>query len=74
MRRRNNENLKKLRKTIEKSVQYQQYPAGNKANLCKISFSKNVYRLLNKNLNFVPTEKVYNRTQLKYDLNIFFEE
>ena len=43
-------------------------------NLSKCSVSKNVYRLLNKNLNFAPTGEVYNnKTQLKYDLNNFFQ-
>ena len=70
--RRNKENLDKLWRTIEKSVQYQHDPAGNVTNLSKFSFSKNVYRLLNKILNFVLTGKVYNKTQLKYDLNIIF--
>ena len=42
--------------------------------MSKCSVSKNVYRLLNKNLNFVPTGEVYNnKTQLKYDLNNFFQ-
>ena len=41
--------------------------------MSKCSVSKNVYRLLNKNLNFAPTGEVYNnKTQLKYDLNNFF--
>ena len=31
-----------------------------------------MYRLLNKNLSLVPTGEVYNKTQLKCDLNIFF--
>ena len=69
---RNNENLNKLRRTTEKSIQYQHDPSGNVINLSKFSFSKNVYRLLNKNLNFVPTGEVYNKTQLKYDFNNFF--
>ena len=42
--------------------------------MSKCSVSKNVYRLLNKNLNFAPTGEVYNnKTQLKYDLNNFFQ-
>ena len=73
--RRNNQNLNKLRRTTEKLIQYQHDPSGNVINLSKSSFSKNVYRLLNKNLNFVPTGKIF---ITKYNLNmtstIFFEE
>ena len=32
--------------------------------------SKNIF--MYKNLNFAPTWKVHNKTQLKYDLNNFF--
>ena len=71
MHQRNNLNLNKLRRAIEKSVQYQHDSAGNIIDLSKFSFSINVYRLLNKNLNFVSTGKVYNKTKLKYDLNNF---
>ena len=70
--RRNDQNLSKLRRTTEKLFQYQHDPSGNVINLSKSSFSINVYRLLNKNLNFVPTGKIYNKIQLKYDFNNFF--
>ena len=41
-------------------------------NISKFSFSKIVYRPLNKHLNFVPTGNVHNKTQPKYGLNSYF--
>ena len=70
--RRKNQNLSELRRTTEKLIQYQHGSSGNVINLSKLSFSKNVYRLLNKNLNFVPTGKIYNKIHHKYDFNNFF--
>ena len=40
--------------------------------MTSFSFSKNVYKLLNKNLNFIPTPKLYNKKELKNDLDVFF--
>ena len=40
----------------------------------KFSFSKNVYRLLNKCLSFVPMGEVYDKTQPNYDLKTIFCE
>ena len=63
-----NENLNKLRKTIEKSI-YQFETSGNVVSLL---FQKNVYRLSNENLSFVPTGEIFNKKELNYDLiNIF---
>ena len=64
--------LWQLRKTIEKSIRHQSYPNGNIINLNKHSFTKAEYILWNKNLNFVPTPKVYNKNELDADLNDFF--
>ena len=36
-------------------------------NLTKHSFTRAEYKLLNKNLNFVPTPKVYNKNELDAD-------
>ena len=41
-------------------------------NLTAFSFSKSEYKLLNINLNFIPTPKVYNKNKLDNDLNNFF--
>ena len=70
--RRNYENFENLRETIEKSIRHQSDPNGNIINLTKHSFTKAEYKLLNKNLNFIPTPKVYNKNELDADLNDFF--
>ena len=44
----------------------------NVINLLKHSFSLDTCKLLNKNLNFVPTPKKYNEKQLDTDAEIFF--
>ena len=41
-------------------------------NLSRLSFSLNTYKLLNKNLNFVPTQKRYDKKQLDQDLQNFY--
>ena len=69
--RRNHENFGNLRKTIEKSIKYQSDPNGNIINLTKHSFTKTEYKLLNKNLNFIPTPKAHNKNELDADLNDF---
>ena len=54
------------------SIRHQSDPNGNIINLTKHSFTKAEYKLLNKNLNFIPTPKVYNKNELDADLNDFF--
>ena len=43
---------------MEKSIRHQSDPNGNLINLTKHSFIKTEFKLLNKNLNFVPAPKV----------------
>ena len=47
-------------------------PSGHIINLSKHSFSLDTCKLLNKNLNFVPTPKKYNKKQLDNDAENFF--
>ena len=47
-------------------------PSGNVVNLLKPTFSFDTYKLLNKNLNFIPTSKRYNKNQLSSDLQNFY--
>ena len=54
-----------------KRLKKQLDPEGN-VNLTAFSFSKGEYKLLNKNFNFIPTPKVYNKNKLDNDLNNFF--
>ena len=68
----NHENFGKLQKTIEKSLRHQSDPNGNIINLTKHLFTKTECKLLNKNLNFIPTPKVYNKRELDKDSNEFF--
>ena len=53
-------------------LEYKSDPFGNILNLSKHSFSLNTYKLLNKNLNFIPTPKQYNQKQLDTDTENFF--
>ena len=53
-------------------LEYRSDPFGNILSLSKHSFSLNTYKLLNKNLNFVPTPKQYNQKQLHTDIENFF--
>ena len=69
---RNNRNFNNLRKEIEKSLRHQSDPDENTINLTKHSFTKTEYKPLNKNLNFIPTLKVYHKNELDADLNDFF--
>ena len=70
--RRNHTYFGNLWKAIEKSLRHQFDLNGNTINLTKYSFTKTEYKLLNKNLNFIPTPKVYNKNELDAELNVFF--
>ena len=69
---RNNANTSKLQRPITNVLSYKSDPSGNVVNLSKHSFSFDTYKLLNKNLNFIPTSKRYNKNQLSSDLQNFF--
>ena len=60
----NYENFVKLRRTIENTTGLQSYTAGQLINLSKKQFTKETFKLLNKNLNFVPTKTNFNKTPL----------
>ena len=53
----NNENSIDIQRKIKNMLEYRSDTFGNILNLSKHSFSLNTFRLLNKNLNFVPTSK-----------------
>ena len=55
------------------NFRYKSDPSGNIVNSSKDSFSFGTYKLLNKNLNFIPTSKRYNKNQLSSDLPNFFQ-
>ena len=54
---RNNANTFKLQRTITNALKYVSDSSGNVVNLSKHSFSSDTYKLLNKDLNFIPTSK-----------------
>ena len=47
-------------------------PYCNVVNLSNHSFSKSVFQVLNKNLNFCPTPGYYKNNELKTNFNDFF--
>ena len=55
-----NANTFKLQRTITNALRYKSNLSGNVINLSKHSFSFDTYKLLNKNLHFIPTSKRYN--------------
>ena len=68
----NHENIKKLWRTVENTTRYQSDPIGHVINLSKKTFTKDTFQLLNKNLNFIPTSKVYNKDKLNKELESFY--
>ena len=67
----NHANFNKLRRTIEDSIGLQSDPAGHVINLSKKNFTKDVYKLLNKKLNFVSTQKTFDKkTQKTFDKEV----
>ena len=54
------------------SIGLQSDPAGHIKNLSNKSFTKGVYKLLNKNLNFVPTQKSFNKKLFDKEINDFY--
>ena len=55
---RNHENFIQLRRTIEVTIGFQFNPAGNVINLSAKTFNRDVFKFLNKNLNFVSMQKI----------------
>ena len=69
---RNNANTFKQQRIITSALRYKAEPSGNVKNSSKHSCSFDTYKLLNKNLNFIPTLKRYNKNQLSSDLQNLF--
>ena len=68
----NNGNFTKLQRTIKTSLKQRHDPDGCVINLSKHSFSKDTYKLLNKNLSFIPTPDIYSKSKLNDDLQNFY--
>ena len=62
-------NLFQLRRKIEESIKFKSDPEGNAVNLTIFVSQKVNVKLLNKNLDFTPTLKVYNKNKLDSNLN-----
>ena len=52
-----------IQRVIKSKTRFKSDPSGHVINLSKYSFSLDAFKLLNKNLNFVPTLKKYNKKQ-----------
>ena len=61
-----------IQRAIKSKIRYKSDPSGKVINLSKHSFSLDTFKLLNKNLNFVPTPKKYNKKKLDTDDENFF--
>ena len=57
----NNGNTIGIQQTIKSKIINKSDPSGHVINLSKHSFSLDTFKLLNKNLDFVPTPKKYNK-------------
>ena len=68
----NNGNAIGMQRAIKSKIRYKSDPLWHVINLSKHSFSLDTFKLLNKNLNFVPTPKKYNKKQLDNDAENFF--
>ena len=68
----NHGNFIKLRKTLEDTIRFQSDPAGQVINLSTKRFCKDTFKLLNKNLNFVPTQKTINKDTINTQFEDFF--
>ena len=55
----NHANFDKVRRAMEDSIGLQSDPEGHVINLSSKSLTKDVYNLLNKNLNFDQTQKTF---------------
>ena len=70
----NNDNFIKLRKTLEGTIRFQSDPAGQVIILSTERFCKDTSKRLNKNLNFVPTQKTINKDTIKTQFEDFLDK
>ena len=66
------ENFVKLRRTIENTTGLQSDLAGQVINSSEKWFTKETFKLLKKNLNFVPTQTNFNKTTFSKELGDFY--
>ena len=70
--RKNHDNFIKLRKMLEDTIRFQSDPVGHVINLSTKRFCKDTFKLLNKNLNFLLTQKAINKDTIKRQFEDFF--
>ena len=68
----NHDNFIKLWKTLEDTIRFQLDPAGQVINLSTKRLCKDTFKHLNKNLNFVPTQKTINKDTVHKHFEDFF--
>ena len=57
---------------LEDTFRFQSDAAGQVVNLSTKTFCKETFKILNKNLNFVPTQKTINKNTINKQLEDFF--
>ena len=62
----------KLQRAIKNTIRLQSDPAGQIINLTQKIFSRETFKFLNKNLNFVPTQNKINKKELHNQLDKFY--
>ena len=62
-----------LGRTTEDAFELQFDPAGNAINLSAKTFNRDVFKLLYKNLNFVPMQNYFNKTKFFNKINDFYQ-
>ena len=66
------EHLRRIQKTLHNTATYKHDPLGYVVNLTDKKFTKNDFKLLNKNLNFTPNPGKYNKTTFNKHKNTFY--
>ena len=59
---------------LEDAIKFQSDPAGQVIKLSTKNFCKDTFKLLNKNLNFVPAQKTINKDTIKKQFEHFFRQ
>ena len=67
----NNENFNRIQKLFRRTTTHKADPFGNVINLSNKSFTYNDFKLLNKNLNFIPNPGRYNKHTIEKDTTAF---
>ena len=66
-------NIINLRKTISRATRDRDKPEGHPINFSKYSFTKNQFKLLNKNLKFYPAPGYYDKKEIKAQNQLNFK-